>query len=206
MYSVRPPKLLKRLLRDVVWDIPGEDKVIYLTFDDGPNPVITPWVLDLLKTYEAKATFFCVGSNVEKYRAAYNMVLAAGHAVGNHTYSHKNGWKTRRETYLEDVKRCSTVFPTMLFRPPYGKLRKSHYKRIKEDYKIVMWDVLSGDFDHTISNERCLANVLDNARAGSVIVFHDSEKALKKLYYTLPKVLEHFSHLGYAFKAIPGTS
>ena len=206
MYSVRPPKLLKRLLRDVVWDIPGEDKVIYLTFDDGPNPVITPWVLDLLKTYEAKATFFCVGSNVEKYRAAYNMVLAAGHAVGNHTYSHKNGWKTRRETYLEDVKRCSTVFPTMLFRPPYGKLRKSHYKRIKEDYKIVMWDVLSGDFDHTISNERCLANVLDNARAGSIIVFHDSEKALKKLYYTLPKVLEHFSHLGYAFKAIPGTS
>jgi len=206
MYSVRPPKLLKRLLRDVVWDIPGEDKVIYLTFDDGPNPVITPWVLDLLKTYEAKATFFCVGSNVEKYRAAYNMVLAAGHAVGNHTYSHKNGWKTRRETYLEDVKRCSTVFPTMLFRPPYGKLRKSHYKRIKEDYKIVMWDVLSGDFDHTISNERCLANVLDNARAGSIIVFHDSEKALKKLYYTLPKVLEHFSHLGYAFKAIPGPS
>jgi peptidoglycan/xylan/chitin deacetylase (PgdA/CDA1 family) len=190
----------------VVWDIPGKDKVIYLTFDDGPNPVITPWVLDLLKTYEAKATFFCVGSNVEKYRAAYNMVLAAGHAVGNHTYSHKNGWKTRRETYLEDVKRCSSVFPAMLFRPPYGKLRKSHYKRIKEDYKIVMWDVLSGDFDHTISNERCLANVLDNARAGSVIVFHDSEKALKKLYYTLPKVLEHFSHLGYAFKAIPGPS
>ena len=206
MYSVRPPKLLKRLLRDVVWDIPGEDKVIYLTFDDGPNQVITPWVLDLLKTYEAKATFFCVGSNVEKYRAAFNMVLAAGHAVGNHTYSHKNGWKTRRETYLEDVKRCSAVFPAMLFRPPYGKLRKSHYKRIKEDYKIVMWDVLSGDFDRTISNERCLANVLDNARAGSVIVFHDSEKALKKLYYTLPKVLEHFSHLGYAFKAIPGPS
>ena len=206
MYSVRPPKLLKRLLRDVVWDIPGEDKVIYLTFDDGPNLVITPWVLDLLKTYEAKATFFCVGSNVEKYRAVFNMVLAAGHAVGNHTYSHKNGWKTRRETYLEDVKRCSAVFPAMLFRPPYGKLRKSHYKRIKEDYKIVMWDVLSGDFDRTISNERCLANVLDNARAGSVIVFHDSEKALKKLYYTLPKVLEHFSHLGYAFKAIPGPS
>ena len=206
MYSVRPPKLLKRLLRDVVWDIPGKDKVMSLTFDDGPNPVITPWVLDLLKTYEAKATFFCVGSNVEKHREAYDMVLAAGHAVGNHTYSHKNGWKTRRETYLEDVKRCSSVFPAMLFRPPYGKLRKSHYKRIKEDYKIVMWDVLSGDFDRTISNERCLANVLDNARAGSVIVFHDSEKALKKLYYTLPKVLEHFSHLGYAFKAIPGAS
>jgi len=206
MYSVRPPKLLKRLLRDVVWDIPGKDKVIYLTFDDGPNPVITPWVLDLLKTYEAKATFFCVGSNVEKYPEAYDMVVTAGHAVGNHTYSHKNGWKTRRETYLEDVKRCSAIFSAKLFRPPYGKLRKSHYKRIKEDYKIVMWDVLSGDFDRTISNERCLANVLDNARAGSVIVFHDSEKALEKLHYTLPKVLEHFSHLGYAFKAIQGHS
>lgn len=206
MYSIRPPKLLKRLLRDVVWDIPGGDKVIYLTFDDGPNPVITPWVLDLLKAYEAKATFFCVGSNVEKYREVYDMVVAAGHAVGNHTYSHKNGWKTRRERYLEDVARCSAVFPASLFRPPYGKLRKSHYKRIREHYKIVMWDVLSGDFDRSLSNERCLANVLDHARAGSVVVFHDSEKALKKLYYALPKVLEHYSGLGYAFRAIPTSS
>jgi len=206
MYSVRPPKLLKRLLRDVVWDIPGADKVIYLTFDDGPNPVITPWVLDLLKTYEAKATFFCVGSNVEKYPEVYDRVVAAGHAVGNHTYSHRNGWKTRREAYLEDVARCSAVFSSSLFRPPYGKLRKSHYKRIREHYKIVMWDVLSGDFDRSLSNESCLANVVNHATAGSVVVFHDSEKALKKLYYTLPKVIEHFSGLGYSFRAISTSS
>jgi len=202
MYSVRPPKLLKRLLRDVIWDIPGKGRDMYLTFDDGPNPVITPWVLNLLKDYEAKATFFCVGGNVEKYREVYDLLLKENHMVGNHTYSHKNGWKTRREAYLADVKTCSTVFPATLFRPPYGKLRKSHYKRIKEDYKIVMWDVLSGDFDQKLSNEKCLANVIDNAKAGSVVVFHDSEKALKKLHYVLPRVLEHFSSLGYSFRAI----
>lgn len=203
MYSVRPPKLLKRLLKGVIWDLPAKDKAIYLTFDDGPNPVITPWVVNLLKQYDAKATFFCVGGNVEKYREVYDLILADNHIVGNHTYSHKNGWRTRREKYLEDVDRCSTVFPAKLFRPPYGKLRKSHYMRIKESYQIVMWDVLSGDFDQKISNEKCLTNVLDNATSGSVIVFHDSEKALKKLYFTLPKVLEHFSNLGYSFKAIP---
>ena len=203
MYSVRPPKLLKRLLKGVVWDVPTDSKTIYLTFDDGPNPVITPWVLNLLKSYSASATFFCVGSNVEKYRDVFEMVLADNHVVGNHTYSHKNGWKTRREKYLDDVKRCSEVFSAKLFRPPYGKLRKSHYNRIKEEYKIVMWDVLSGDFDRKISNEKCLSNVLDNARSGSVIVFHDSEKALKKLYYTLPRVLDHFSKEGYSFQTIP---
>ncbi|MBL4657701.1 MAG: polysaccharide deacetylase family protein [Flavobacteriales bacterium] len=203
MYSDRPPKLLKRLLKDVIWDIPDKNKVLYLTFDDGPNPVITPWVINLLKQYKASATFFCVGSNVEKYKEVYDLVLADDHVVGNHTYSHKNGWKTRREKYLADVDKCSKVFSAKLFRPPYGKLRKSHYKRLKEDYQIVMWDVLSGDFDRKISNEKCLSNVLDNARGGSVIVFHDSEKALKKLYYTLPKVLEHFSKLGYTFRAIP---
>jgi len=203
MYSVRPPKLLKRLLKGVIWDIPTNDKAIYLTFDDGPNPVITPWVVNLLKQFNAKASFFCVGSNVEKYRDVYEMILADGHAIGNHTYSHKNGWKTRRETYLADVQRCSAVFQSKLFRPPYGKLRRSHYRRIKEDYKVVMWDVLSGDFDRKISSEKCLANVLDNSRSGSVIVFHDSEKALEKLYFTLPKVLEHFSNKGYAFRAIP---
>lgn len=205
MYSVRPPKILKRLLKDVIWDIPGQSKAIYLTFDDGPNPVITPWVLSLLKQYNAKATFFCVGGNVEKYREVYDLTIADNHVIGNHTYSHKNGWRTRRENYLEDVRKCSSVFPSTLFRPPYGKLRKTHYKSIREDYKIVMWDVLSGDFDKKLPNEKCLSNVLDNTTPGSVIVFHDSEKALKKLYYTLPKVLDHFSREGYTFKAISGT-
>lgn len=202
MYSVQPPKLLKRLLKDVIWNIPASGKDLYLTFDDGPNPVITPWVINLLKQYNAKATFFCVGGNVEKYKEVYEMLLAEGHAVGNHTYSHKNGWRTRREKYLEDVERCAAVFPSKLFRPPYGKLRKFHYNRIKEAYQIVMWGVLSGDFDRKLSNEKCLSNVLNNTQPGSVIVFHDSEKALKKLYYTLPKVLEHFTKKGYSFQAI----
>ncbi len=202
MYKVRTPNLIKNIYTNIIWDVPSEENIIYLTFDDGPNPIITPWVLQILNTYNAKATFFCVGTNVEAYNEVYSQIIEEDHAVGNHTYDHLNGWKTRKDVYLDNVRKCEKVVESKLFRPPYGKLRKSHYQELKEDFTIVMWDVISGDFDRRTSGDRCLRNVLNNTKKGSVIVFHDSEKALKKLCYVLPKVLEHFSNQGFVFKAL----
>jgi peptidoglycan/xylan/chitin deacetylase (PgdA/CDA1 family) len=190
------------LLPQYVWHIPTEDKVLYLTFDDGPVPEATPWVLDLLKKYDAKATFFCVGDNVRKHPAVYRRILEEGHAVGNHTYNHLNGWKTQTFDYLKNVQRCRQIVSSPLFRPPYGVLRPSQTKTLKSRYQIVMWDVLSGDYDAEITPEQCLENVMDNVKPGSIILFHDSPKAEARMRYALPRVLELLSQDDWTFKAL----
>lgn len=197
MYLVKTPPLIKTIFSDFVWNVDTQDKEVYLTFDDGPIPEVTPWVLDQLKKYDFKATFFCVGDNIRKHPELYQEILLEGHSIGNHTYHHINGWHTDHQTYLQDVSLCDTIMSTTLFRPPYGKLRPSQSTIIKADKTVVMWDVLSGDFDQTITPEKCLSNVLDNFENGSIIVFHDNIKAINNLKYTLPRFLAHLHKLGY---------
>ena len=180
-----------------------ENPALYLSFDDGPNSEVTPWVLDTLKKYNAKATFFCIGKKAETNPEIYSQILAQGHSVGNHSYSHPNGWKTSFSEYIEDVARCSIAIKSKLFRPPYGRIGLRQMLALqKKKYRIVLWDVLSGDFDPKLSKEQCLKNVLQNSKNGSIIVFHDSEKAFEKLSFVLPLVLEHYQKLGVDFKSI----
>jgi peptidoglycan-N-acetylglucosamine deacetylase len=197
MYFVKTPPLIKTLFSDYHWNIPSEPDTIYLSFDDGPVPEVTPWVLDLLKKYGFKATFFCVGENVIRHKDIFNRIIDEGHAVGNHTFNHLNGWRTDTESYMDNVSKCNIFTESTLFRPPYGKLTPRQAQIIKQNYTIVMWDVLSGDFDPTVSAERCVQNVLNNYEQGSVIVFHDSIKAWDKLRIVLPVVLEYFSKKGF---------
>jgi len=173
-----------------------------LTFDDGPIPEVTPWVLDQLAEHEAKATFFCVGENAVRHPNIYSRIHAGGHTVGNHTYNHLNGWTTSREDYLKNVEQCASVVDSRLFRPPYGKLTRRKALVLQEQYKLVMWDVLSGDFDQSISPEACFQNVASNTKPGSIIVFHDSLKSELNLRYALPKVLSLFSERNYEFEAL----
>lgn len=199
MYLIKTPVFIQNLFPNFTWKIPTQEKVIYLTFDDGPIPEITPWVLDQLAKYNAKATFFCVGENVEKYPYLFHRVKNAGHAIGNHTHNHMSGWASDISDYVRNVDKCARLVKSRLFRPPYGRLKPAQAKLLSDDYRIVMWDVLSGDFDSTISPENCAQNVIDNATDGSIIVFHDNMKAKENLYHALPKVLDHFSRLGYRF-------
>ena len=208
-YFVKTPTILQQLFRSFVWRFSTNRKEIYLTFDDGPTPKITNWVVSELEKYNAKATFFCVGKNIILYPETYNNIIANNHAIGNHTYHHHNGFKTNVKSYIESIMSTQQLLDnsikenSMLFRPPYGKIKRKQAKKLQKlGYKIIMWDVLSADFDSSISNERCLKNVLKNAKSGSVVVFHDSVKAYDKLHYTLPKVLDYFSKKGYVFKAI----
>ncbi len=204
-YLATTPKLLRRLYKDRVWDLPNDGQVLYLTFDDGPHPEITVFVLDLLAKFNAKATFFCVGKNVEKHPEIYNRILADGHAVGNHSMTHLNGGKVKDKLYLEDIAEAQNFIKSNLFRPPYGRLTRFQQKQLQAarfNFKIIMWSVLSGDFDLSITPERCLQNVLLHAKTGSIIVFHDSEKGTKNLKYALPKTLEYFADKGFVFKRI----
>jgi peptidoglycan-N-acetylglucosamine deacetylase len=198
---------------------------IYLTFDDGPIPEITPWVLSTLKKYKAKATFFCVGANIKKHPHILQQIIAEGHSIGNHSFNHLNGWKTKTKKYIENIEMCaqeivngvnnhqlsSLLHTPLLFRPPYGKMKQSQYSHLigsgplNTQYSIIMWDVLSGDFDQKISEEKCLKNVLTKTREGSIVVFHDSIKAKKNLVYVLPKFLEYFSEKGFAFSCLNPT-
>lgn len=223
MYLVTTPKLLRALYPNtLVWDIPTTEKVIYLTFDDGPHPTITPFVLNTLQQYNAKATFFCIGKNVMNNKTVYQQILDDGHAVGNHTSHHLKGSNTSTYIYLKDVSFAATKIHTNLFRPPYGRISKSQIKELTvsgwelsftntvtkqqqtaDHFNIIMWSVLSGDFDVKLSKENCLRNVVKNAKQGSIVVFHDSEKAYERMAYALPKVLEHFTNLGYRFEVIP---
>jgi peptidoglycan-N-acetylglucosamine deacetylase len=210
MYLTRMPRLIQSLFPTYTWRVPTEEKVLYLTFDDGPIPEITPWVLEVLKRYEAKATFFCVGENVRKYPSVFKQILHDGHAVGNHTFNHLNGWDNENIPYFHNVRHCANLVKSDLFRPPYGRLTPKQAQFLTRHYKIVMWDVLSGDFDAAISNEDCLNNVVSAARKGSIVVFHDSLKASERMMYALPRVLEHFKQKGYRFEslknAIPGVA
>lgn len=206
-FFLKIPWWIRKLYSSYHWKIPTKDKILYLTFDDGPHPTITPWVLAQLKNYGAKATFFCIGKNVLQCPTVFQQLLAEGHAIGNHTHSHCNGWRTPTASYLADVARASEVIDSSLFRPPYGRIRRSQAKGIafamqKKTVKIIMWDVLSADFDQTRSPEQCAATVLKHASAGSIIVFHDSEKAFENLKVALPLVLKKFAEKGFAFEGL----
>ena len=234
MIMVKPPYLVRKIYSSLVWRFSSEGQKIYLTFDDGPVPEITPWVLDELKKHNAKATFFCVGQNVEKYPEIYKRIISEEHSVGNHTYDHLNGWKTKDAKYFESIKKCADALSAFspstwerdgvrLFRPPYGKLKKSQIKKIESrdksqdprannldssiltldaKFKIIMWDVLSYDFDKNTTPEECYTNVVKHTQAGSIVVFHDSDKAQDNLRYTLPKVFEYYTAKGYSFTSI----
>jgi peptidoglycan/xylan/chitin deacetylase (PgdA/CDA1 family) len=206
-YLVKTPGWVKKVFKSRIWDINTTDNTLYLSFDDGPHPEHTPFVLDELKKYNAKATFFCIGKNVLSYPEVYKRIIEEGHAVGNHTFNHLNGLKTGDAAYLDNIRLAQKYIDSKLFRPPYGKITSFQVKQLLNpvyNLKTIMWTVLSGDFDLTISNEQCLQNVILNSRAGSIVVFHDSDKARDKLKYALPKVLAFFSDKGFQFKKING--
>ncbi len=201
---VKIPFFIKFLYPKRLWHFSRKQKTIYLTFDDGPIPEVTPWVLQQLHQHNAKATFFCIGANIEKHPDIFKQIKTHGHSAGNHTFNHLNASKTSITAYIENIERAAKYFDKpSLFRPPYGQLDTAKAKALlKKGYKIVMWDVLSADFDRELSPEQCLKNVIDNAKNGSIIIFHDSLKAEKNLRYALPKALGYFSEKGYEFKAI----
>lgn len=204
-YLVKTPTWITKLFTGSVWNMPANDKVIYLTFDDGPHPEITPFVLDELRKYDAKATFFCIGKNVEANKAVFNRVLAEGHGVGNHTFSHLDGWKTAKTDYVANTIKACEFINSNLFRPPYGRITRPQrfaLSGMTKPFKIIMWSVLSGDFDVNLSPERCCNYVLKHATSGSVIVFHDSEKAFERLRFALPNVLKYYTERGFLFKKI----
>lgn len=216
----KTPGFVKTLFPNFIWNINTNSKTLYLTFDDGPTPEITDWVLSTLKQYNAKATFFCIGNNIEKHPKIFQNIVNDGHAIGNHTYNHLKGWKHKTATYIEDVKQTQVLMDSTinnqkskiknlkseinkLFRPPYGKFKVKQSRKIQDlDYRIIMWDVLSYDWDKSVSENDCLQNVVSSAKEGSIIVFHDSVKASKNLKFALPKVLEHFTNAGFSFKRI----
>ena len=200
---VKTPVLLKKMFPNYIWDISTESNDIYITFDDGPTPDVTDQVLDELKKFDAKATFFVVGENAKKYPKLLKRIEAEGHVLGNHTNNHIKGWKTKTKNYLNNVEKASKIIDSKLFRPPYGQLKPKQGKKLIEvGYNIIMWNVLSLDWDNAISKEACLNNVISKTAKGSIIVFHDSIKASKNMLFALPKALEYFSNLGYNFKAI----
>ncbi|TCD19380.1 polysaccharide deacetylase family protein [Pedobacter psychrodurus] len=202
MYLIKSPLLLKWYYPSLLWNKSRTEKVIYLTFDDGPIPNVTDFVLKTLKVFNAKATFFCIGENIVKHPEVFERVKNDGHAIGNHTFNHLKGWKTDNETYLQNTIKCQELTQTDLFRPPYGRIKKSQISNLKSqisNLNIVMWDVLSGDFDTKLSPEKCYQNVIKHTENGSIIVFHDSLKAFDRLSYTLPKVLAYFTDKGFTF-------
>ncbi len=205
-YLVKTPKWVRKLFAGSIWELPATQKVIYLSFDDGPHPVITSFVLDELNKFGAKATFFCVGKNVAEHPEVFNRILEQGHATGNHTFNHLDGWKTGNVKYLQNILKAGNYIDSHLFRPPYGRITRTQTTKAIDaagrTLQIIMWSVLSGDFDEDITPEKCLSNVLNNAESGSVIVFHDSEKAFERLQYALPAVLKYFSEQGYQFEKI----
>ena len=203
MYLVHTPGFIQNLFPNFIWRVDTEEKTLYLTFDDGPIPDVTPWVVDQLNAYDAKATFFCVGDNVRKYPDVFNYVRENGHATGNHTFNHLSGWANENVPYFHNVRQCAQLVNSDLFRPPYGRMKPRQVQFLQRHYKIIMWDVLSGDFDPGIDGDQCFRNVMHNARPGSIIVFHDSLKSREVLHEALPRTLEYFTALGYRFDPIP---
>ena len=203
-YAVRIPSWFSKLNGSLVWKIPTKEKILYLTFDDGPHETATPFVLNELKKYNAKGTFFCLGKNVQLHPEIYQRVLNDGHSTGNHTFNHLNAWHVKSEEYINDVQHAEKFIQSKLFRPPYGRMypRLSKKLRTQFGFKIIMWHVLSGDFDESIVPEKCLNNVLNKAQRGSIIVFHDSSKASKALQFALPEVLKYFTEKGFVFKSL----
>ena len=199
---IQTPKIFHRLFPQLLWKVNVTSKIIYLTFDDGPHPKITPKVLNILADYGVKASFFCVGENVRKYPGTFKQIIMAGHTVGNHTFHHLKGWVTPNEAYLEDVKSCHALVNSSLFRPPYGKLKLSQIRALKKQFRLVMWSVIAYDYDKKISPGQCLEIVTKNTGPGDIVVFHDSEKAAKNMLYALPRFLEYFSEKGFRFESL----
>lgn len=209
-YLTKTPGLLKGMYPSCTWNFERDQKKIYFTFDDGPHPVATPFVLDTLKQFNAKATFFCIGKNVVSHPDIYKRILNEGHTTGNHTFNHLNGWKTTDSEYIKNIGEARKYIDSRLFRPPYGRISKFQIRLLtasenvkqKTVFKIIMWDVLSGDFDLSLSADKCAKNVTANAREGSIVVFHDSEKALPRMQKALVESLRFFSEKGFGFEAI----
>ena len=209
LYFISTPWWMRKLFPGCIWDIKTKEKIIYLSFDDGPNPTITPFVLNELKKYNAKATFFCIGDNVKKFPEIYQQVINEGHAVGNHTMHHINGWNNTDEEYLNDISEAKKYISSNLFRPPYGRIKRSQLRKLSTESRMlsaqlstVMWSVLAGDWVPTLTPQKCFEQVKKKVYPGCIVVFHDSEKANGRMSYALPKLLEHFSRLGYNFNKI----
>ncbi len=205
MYLVKTPWLLKKLYPSFIWDTPRTPRCIYLTFDDGPIPIVTPFVLNILKQYDAKAAFFCIGDNVRKHADIFEQVKNDGHTIGNHTYNHLKGWNTEDRIYLDNFLEADKLLDTKLFRPPYGRMKKSQLKLLqqaKPGLQAIMWNVLSADFDVNITPEKCLDNVIKHTKGGDIVLFHDSLKARDRMEYALPRAMEIWSREGFEFRGI----
>lgn len=203
MFAVKPPFLIKFFTKNYInWEIKTNKKVIYLTFDDGPIPEITPKVVEILAEFNAKATFFCVGENAFKHPEVLQLLIDNNHQIGNHTYNHLNAWKNDKKYYIDNVAKAQEVLNSPFFRPPYGKFNLKLLKALKKKYKIITWSVLTGDFNKKMSSEQCLYNALTYTKQGSIIVFHDSIKASEHLFYVLPRFLKHFTDKGFTFEVL----
>lgn len=204
MNIVKSPLWLRILLPQLTWHRSRKEKTIYLTFDDGPIPDVTPQVLNILKKYGIKATFFCVGENIVKHPEIFSQVKQDGHQIGNHTYNHLKGWRTPTPLYLHNIEKCQSYTQSNLFRPPYGQCTLAQIKQLKKKYEIIMWDIITYDFDTDISPEDCYTNAVKYSKNGSIVVFHDNLKAVPRLLYALPKAIEYWQRQGYSFKMLEG--
>lgn len=203
MFRYTTPKFIKLLFPSLIWELPNDANKIYLTFDDGPHPRITQLVLDILKTNQAKATFFCVGDNVSKYPEMAKQIISDGHSIGNHTFHHVKGWDTPTAEYVDEVKSCDSLMATKLFRPPYGRITPKQIRVLSEQYQIVMWDILTRDYEADLSIFKAFEAFTKAIKSGSIIVMHDSEKAEKQMLTLLPMILEYGRKQGFIFDAIP---
>lgn len=199
MYPIKTPRIVKWPYPEMEWRVKTKKKEVFLTFDDGPIPEVTPWVLEQLKSYAAQAMFFMVGDNIDKHPDIFEQVLSSGNGIGSHTQNHLVGWDTKLEPYLENVEACASKIDSNFFRPPHGRIKKSQIKALKDKCHLIMWDVLSGDFDKSIGYEKVVSNVIDNVQPGSIIVFHDSVKAWPRLEKAFPEILKKLVVEGYAF-------
>lgn len=210
MRFITTPKILRLFYPSLLWEIPKEEKKLYITFDDGPHPTITPQILEILKTFNAKATFFCVGKNIEANNDIFNSIINEGHSVGNHTFNHNKGWKTKTKDYIDSVNKTEEIINSLtnsrkhtpLLRPPYGKIKSSQIRKLKRHYKLVAWTVISYDWDKSLDPDECFNNIIRNASNGSIIVFHDSEKAVNNMIPTLKKILRYYSEKGFIFERL----
>lgn len=202
MYLIKTPSILQPLAKDLQWKGDDTDKNIYFTFDDGPTPGVTDQVLDLLQTHNAKGTFFCLGKNAEAHQDLFSRITDEGHSIGNHTYNHPDGWKTSTMSYIRNTLKARESITSNLFRPPYGRITPAQAAALKRKYRIVMWTLLSADFDQEISPEKCFQNVVNNIESGSIVVFHDSLKAKDNMLYALKESLQFLTEEGYIFRAL----